>query len=87
MVDIMNISFGMLKYQLFFRRLSAWAIFPCRGALPKSLQDVNTRIRSEWIPNCKEYKLGGNYNIELYATPAENPEDTCSEIWVPIEKL
>lgn len=64
-----------------------WAIFPCHGALPKSLQDVNTKIWSEWVPNCKEYKLGGNYNIELYAPPAEKPEDTYCEIWIPIEKL
>jgi Uncharacterized protein conserved in bacteria len=64
-----------------------WAIFPCRGALPKSLQDVNTKIWNEWLPNCKEYKLGGNYNIELYAPPTENPEETYSEIWVPIEKV
>lgn len=64
-----------------------WAVFPCRGALPKSLQDVNSKIWSEWVPNCKEYKIGGNYNIELYAEPAEKPEDTYSEIWIPIEKL
>ena len=64
-----------------------WAIFPCRGALPKSLQDVNTKIWSEWLPNCREYRLGGNYSIELYAPLAENPEDTYCEIWVPIEKL
>ena len=64
-----------------------WAIFPCHGALPKALQDVNTKIWSEWLPNCKEYKLGGNYNIELYAPLAENPEDTYCEIWIPIEKV
>lgn len=64
-----------------------WAIFPCRGPLPKALQDVNTKIWSEWVPNCKEYKLGGNYNIELYVPPAENTGDTYSEIWIPIEKL
>ena len=64
-----------------------WAIFPCRGAPPKSLQDVNTKIWSEWLPNCREYRLGGNYSIELYAPLAENPEDTYCEIWVPIEKL
>lgn len=64
-----------------------WAIFPCHGALPKSLQDVNTKIWGEWLPNCKEYKLGGNYNIELYAPPSEKLEDTYSEIWIPIEKL
>lgn len=64
-----------------------WAVFPCRGALPKSLQDVNTKIWSEWVPNCKEYKLCGYYNIELYAPPADNPEETYSEIWIPIKKL
>ncbi|MCD7953818.1 MAG: AraC family transcriptional regulator [Synergistaceae bacterium] len=64
-----------------------WAIFPCHGALSKSLQDVNTKIWSEWLPNCREYRLGGNYSIELYAPLAENPEDTYCEIWVPIEKL
>lgn len=63
-----------------------WAIFPCRGALPKSLQDVNTRIWSEWLPNCKEYKLAGNYNIEMYTPPTENPDDYC-EIWVPVERV
>lgn len=64
-----------------------WAIFPCRGALPKSLQDINTKIWSEWLPSCKDYKLGGNYNIELYAPPSDKPENTYSEVWIPIEKL
>lgn len=64
-----------------------WAIFPCRGALPKALQDVNTKIWSQWLPNCKEYKLGGNYNIELYSPSTQNPDDSYSEIWIPIEKL
>lgn len=64
-----------------------WAVFPCRGALPKSLQDVNTRIWSEWLPSCKEYKLAGNYNIELYAPPAENLDDNYCEIWIPVERV
>ncbi len=65
-----------------------WAIFPCRGALPDSLQNINTKIWSEWLPNCKEYKLSGNYNLEVYLTPPQaNPDDDYSEIWVPIEKI
>ena len=64
-----------------------WAVFPCRGALPKSLQDVNTKIWSEWLPSCREYKLAGNYNIEMYAPPTENPDDYYCEIWVPVEKV
>lgn len=64
-----------------------WAVFPCRGPLPKSLQDVNTKIWSEWLPSCKEYKLAGNYNIELYTPPTGNPDDYYCEIWVPVEKI
>lgn len=64
-----------------------WAVFPCIGQLPKSLQDVNTKIWSEWLPSCKEYKLAGNYNIEMY-TPAEgNTEDYYCEIWIPVERV
>ena len=64
-----------------------WAVFSCRGPLPKSLQDVNTRIWSEWLPNCKKYKLAGNYNVEMYTPPTENPEDYYCEIWIPVEKV
>lgn len=64
-----------------------WAIFPCRGALPKALQDVNTRIWSEWLPSCRAYRLAGNYNIEMYMPPCENPDDNYNEIWIPVEKV
>lgn len=63
-----------------------WAVFPCRGVLPKALQDVNTQIWSEWLPNCRDYKLGGNYDIEMYTKPAEDPKDNYCEIWVPVVK-
>ena len=63
-----------------------WAVFPCRGALPKALQDVNTQIWSEWLPNCCDYKLGGNYDIEMYTKPADDPKDNYCEIWVPVVK-
>lgn len=63
-----------------------WAIFPCHGALPEALQDVNTKIWSEWIPSCKAYKLAGNYNIEMYTPPCDNPEESYNEIWIPVEK-
>lgn len=64
-----------------------WAVFPCRGKLPESLQSVNTKIWNEWLPNCKDYKLAGNYNIEMYTAPCDDPENYYSEIWVPVEKV
>lgn len=66
---------------------STWAIFPCHGALPNALQDVNTKIWSEWMPSCKAYKLAGNYNIEMYTPPCAKPNDNYNEIWIPIEKV
>lgn len=66
---------------------STWAVFPCRGPLPETLQSVNTRMWSEWLPNCKDYKLARNLNIEVYGPPAEKPEDTYSEIWLPLERI
>ena len=66
---------------------STWAVFPCRGPLPASLQNVNTRIWSEWLPNCRNYRLSANLNVEMYAPQADNPEDTYSEIWLPVEKI
>lgn len=64
-----------------------WAVFPCRGALPKSLQDVNSKIWSEWLPSCKDYKLVGNYNLEMYTPPKGDPNDYYCEIWIPVEKI
>lgn len=59
---------------------STWAVFPYHGECPKALQDVNTKIWSEWLPNCKEYELVGNYNLEVYL------DKEYGEIWVPIKK-
>ncbi|MDD4112289.1 MAG: AraC family transcriptional regulator [Herbinix sp.] len=61
-----------------------WAVFPCKM---NNLQDINTKMWKEWLPNCKDYKLGGNYNVEMYAPPCEEDitESNC-EIWLPIEK-
>ena len=61
-----------------------WAVFPCKM---KNLQETNTKMWKEWLPNCKDYKLGGNYNIEMYAPPCEGDfsESDC-ELWLPIEK-
>lgn len=64
-----------------------WAVFPCRGPLPTALQEVNTKIWSEWMPNNKAYRTTGNCVVEMYTAPAEKPEDCYSEIWVPVEKI
>ena len=57
-----------------------WAVFSYEGECPEALQMVNTQIWTEWLPNCKEYELAGNYNLEFYISETEG------EIWVPVKK-
>ena len=68
-----------------------WAVIPCRGALPMSLQDVNVRIFSEWLPALKEYEFAAGYCVEMYDTPDKYPKGTAdenyyTEIWIPVKK-
>ena len=66
-----------------------WAVFPCVGAMPNSIQSVNKMIFSEWLPNCKDYEFAAGYNIGMYTDPTEFPqgiqdEKYYSEIWIPV---
>ena len=65
---------------------SLWAQFICKGQLPDSLQIVNTKIWSEWLPALQGYELAGKYNLEVYGPPTENPDDYISYIWIPLKK-
>ena len=64
-----------------------WAVFDCFGPNPKTLQETNTKIFNEWIPNNNEYKVRANYNIEWYdCTTDMHDENYHSAIWIPIKK-
>ena len=68
-----------------------WAVFPCRGALPGALQDVNVKIFSEWLPALKEYEFAAGYCAEMYDLPDKYPKGTgdenyYTEIWLPIKR-
>lgn len=64
-----------------------WALFRCEGALPDSMQKVNTQIWSEWLPALQGYTLAGNYSLEFYLSPAKNPAETVSYICIPLNKV
>lgn len=70
---------------------SMWAVFACKGANPKSLQEVHGRIFAEWLPNCKDYEIASGYHIEMYDDPVEYPngaqdENYYCEIWIPVRR-
>ena len=58
--------------------------------MPTALQDVNTKIFSEWLPALKSYEFAAGYCVELDA-PDKYPQGTQDEkyhceIWIPIRK-
>lgn len=62
-----------------------WAIFPCTL---NSLQQTNTQVWQQWLPNCREYKLSGNFNLEVYSPPCEaDPGESYVELWLPVERV
>ncbi len=68
-----------------------WAVFPCVGPMPTALQDVNTKIFTEWLPALKEYEFAAGYCVEYYDDPSKYPNGTQDEkyyceIWIPIKK-
>ena len=68
-----------------------WAIFPCTGAMPNALQDVNIKIFTEWLPALKEYEFAAGYCVEMYDDPTKYPngpqdENYYCEIWIPVKQ-
>jgi AraC family transcriptional regulator len=68
-----------------------WAVFPCKGAMPKAFQELNSKVFSEWLPACKEYEIAAGYCIELYDDPTKyksgiQDENYYSEMWIPVKK-
>lgn len=66
-----------------------WAVFSCKGPSAQTIQDINRRIFTEWLPSCKDYEIAEGYNIELYTDIANYPngimdENYYSEIWIPV---
>lgn len=68
-----------------------WVVFPITGPAPEALQDVNTKIFSEWLPAITNYEFDENVCIEMYDLPTKYPkgvrdENYYTEIWVSVKK-
>lgn len=59
-----------------------WAVFSCKL---KSLQETNKKVWQQWLPNCREYRLAGGFDVEAYGPfNEEDPEQTDVELWLPV---
>ena len=63
-----------------------WIIFDCVGPLPTSLQDLNTKIFKEFLPNNQEYEMSMSASIEWYDEGDTDSPNYHSQIWIPVKK-
>jgi len=68
-----------------------WAVFPCKGPMPESLQKISSSIYTEWLPGALEYEFAAGYCVEYYDDPAKYPKGTADEnyyceVWIPVKK-
>ena len=62
-----------------------WAIFECVGAMPKAIQELQTRIVSEWLP-ASGYEYSDSPDIEVYFEGDQSAPDYRCEVWLPVTK-
>lgn len=62
-----------------------WAIFECVGPLPHTMQDLQRRIITEWLPT-SGYEYADAPDVEVYTNGDQQAADYRSEIWLPVVK-
>lgn len=67
-----------------------WAVFPCHGPMPESIQAVEKQIFAQWLPN-NGYQFSAGYNIERYDDPRQYEKGTRDEkyyceVWSPVKE-
>ena len=60
-----------------------WAVFPGTGSMPSSIQTLEQRIVTEWLPT-SGYEYADAPDVERYLTP--DPQNATFEVWVPVVK-
>lgn len=71
--------------ELFKFPASEYAVFSAKGALPNSMQTLNTQIWQEWYPSeGKKFLPNGNTMLEVYFEGDMLSPDYECEIWIPV---
>lgn len=73
---------GMCEYEV---PAATWAIFECIGPMPHSMQELEKRIVTEWLPT-SGYEYANAPDIEVYPEGDGTSPDYKSEIWLPVVK-
>lgn len=70
-------------WQTYMVPASTWAIFKGTGTMPHSIQELEKRIVTEWLP-VSGYEYGNAPDIEVYLNA--DPQNAVFEVWLPVSK-
>ncbi len=73
---------GMAEYTV---PAGTWAMFECVGPMPEAIQQLQTRIVSEWLP-ASGYEYADAPDIEVYPEGNTQSPDYRCEVWLPVRK-
>jgi len=71
---------GMEEYRI---PACTWAVFPGEGSMPGSIQQLEQRVITEWLPT-SGYEYANAPDIEVYLVP--DPQNAKFEVWVPVAR-
>ena len=73
---------GMREYEV---SACTWAVFECIGPMPNSIQELQKRILSEWLP-VSGYEYADAPEIEVYYEGDQQSPTYQCEVWLPVVK-
>ncbi len=62
-----------------------WAIFECIGPMPDTIQSLQKRIMTEWLPT-SGYEYADAPDIEVYSESDMTAADYRCEVWLPVKQ-
>lgn len=73
---------GLVEYTI---PAGTWAIFEAKGPNPATIQGLQQRVVTEWLPT-SGYEYGDGPDIEIYIEDDQQSADCLSYVWLPIKK-
>jgi len=74
------------KYSDYIIEANTWAVFDSVGPLPDTLQSLQKRIVTEWLPT-SGYEYADAPDIEVYTKGNQKSKDYRCSVWIPIKKV
>lgn len=63
-----------------------WAVFPCEGPFPNTMQNITARIYSEWLIS-DNWALRDSLMFSFTRYDSEEVDSLYSEVWIPVSHL